>query len=132
MTLLLVGHGRGRLLHKIIIKRKRELADESKSVSSLFMNHEKMMPNRCRGGSLTPKNPVISGFSGPLKLLPLGKFRYSRVYLSDFAGKTFAIMLIFHLLFGTPRFLSIKIVSQKTRVCKSSGLCKYLSKLASI
>ena len=27
LTLSLVGHGRGRLLHKIIIKRKRELTD---------------------------------------------------------------------------------------------------------
>ena len=49
----------------------------------------------------------------------------------DFTGKTFANMLIFHLLFGALHFLSIKIVSQKTRDYKSSGLCKYLSKLAS-
>ena len=35
-------------------------------------------------------------------------------------------MLIFHLLFGALHFLSIKIVSQKTRDYKSSGLYKYL------
>lgn len=30
---------------------KRELTDESKSVSSLSMNNEKMLPNRCHGGA---------------------------------------------------------------------------------
>ena len=49
LILSLVGHRRGRLLHRII-KRKRELTDESKSVSSLFMNNEKVLPNRCHGG----------------------------------------------------------------------------------
>ena len=29
------------------IKRKRELTDQSKSVSSLIMNNEKVLPNRC-------------------------------------------------------------------------------------
>ena len=38
-------------------------------------------------------------------------------------------MLIFHLLFGAHRFLSIKIVSQKARSCKGSGLCKPLPKI---
>ena len=36
----------------------------------------------------------------------------------DFTSKTFANILMFHQLFGAPRFLSIKIVSQKTRDCK--------------
>ena len=53
MTLSLIGHGRGCLLHRVIIKRKRELTDESKSVSSLFMNNEKMLPRR----ALTPQKP---------------------------------------------------------------------------
>ena len=48
-----------------------------------------------------------------------------------FTGKAFANMLIFHLLFVTPHFLSIKIVSQKSRDCKGSRLCKSLSKSAS-
>ena len=46
-------------------------------------------------------------------------------------GKAFANMLIFYLLFGVPRFLSIKIVSQKARDCKGSGLCKARPKLVS-
>nr|DAH33756.1 MAG TPA: hypothetical protein [Caudoviricetes sp.] len=40
-------------------------------------------------------------------------------------------MLIFHLLFGTPYFLSIKIVSQKTRDCKGFTPKWSLSKLPS-
>ena len=67
----LVGHGKGRLLRRTIIKRKRELTDESKSVSSLFMNNEKMLPFRCHRGHQTLENPVIPGFFGPLKLFPL-------------------------------------------------------------
>lgn len=36
---------------------------------ALFLNHEKVLPNRCHGGPYPFKIPDISGFSGPLKLL---------------------------------------------------------------
>ncbi len=52
---------------------KRELTDESKSVSSLFMNNEKMLPNCCHKGSQPLKNPVTMGFFGLLKLFPLAE-----------------------------------------------------------
>ena len=59
---------------KAIRKNKqKELTDESKSVSSLFMNNEKMLPNRCHRGHQTLENPVIPGFSGPLKSFKLDR-----------------------------------------------------------
>ena len=57
---------------KAIRKNKqKELTDESKSVSSLFMNNEKMLPFCCHRGHQTLENPVIPGVFGPLKLFPL-------------------------------------------------------------
>lgn len=52
---------------------KRELTDESKSVSSLYNNIEIVLPNRCHEGPLLFKNPAKSGSSGPLKSFPLAE-----------------------------------------------------------
>ena len=52
-------------------KRKKELTDESKSVRSLFMNHEKALPNRCREWPQPLKRPVMPGFFRGSKSLPL-------------------------------------------------------------
>lgn len=49
-----------------------------------------------------------------------------------FAEKTFANMLIFHLLFLVAHFLSIKIVSQKTRDCNAFMPSIVLSEFVSI
>ena len=57
---------------KAIRKNKqKELTDESKSVSSLFMNNEILLPNRCREGHHGSKSPVFTEFFRPLKLFPL-------------------------------------------------------------
>ncbi len=60
---------------------KRELTDESKSVSSLYNNIEIVLPNRCHEGPLLFKNPAKSGSSGPLKSFPLES---QNVFFSDF------------------------------------------------
>ena len=59
---------------------KRELTDESKSVSS-HNNIEIVLPNRCHEGPLLFKNPAKSGSSGPLKSFPL---KSQNVFCSDF------------------------------------------------
>lgn len=41
---------------------KRELTDESKSVSSLFINHGEMLPNRCRRGAKSLKSQRYQAF----------------------------------------------------------------------
>lgn len=48
-----------------------------------------MLPARCHGGRQASENPVISGFSGPLKSFPFDKFKYMEVYLLCFYGKNF-------------------------------------------
>ena len=57
---------------KAIRKNKqKELTDESKSVSSLFMNNEILLPNRCHEGHQGSKSPVSTGFFEPMQLFPL-------------------------------------------------------------
>ena len=68
--------------------------------------------------SIVPQ--CFAGFTGSF---PLGRFRYMGVYLAN--------MLISHLLFGASRFHSARIVPQKARDCKDSGLCRSLPKFTS-
>ena len=56
--------------NRIHITKESELI-KSKSVRSLFMNHDRMLLFCCHGGHQTLENPVIPGVFGPLKLFPL-------------------------------------------------------------
>lgn len=72
---------------KAIRKNKqKELTDESKSVSSLFMNNEILLPNRCHEGHQSSKSPVSTGFFEPMQLFKLDKSYYMGLYFLCFHG----------------------------------------------
>ena len=63
-----------------------------------------------------PQDPVIGGLAGRRTMFSYSHSANSDIVgciWGDFAGKTFANMLVFHLLFSAVKFISIKIVSQK-------------------
>ena len=72
---------------KAIRKNKqKELTDESKSVSSLFMNNEILLPNRCHEGHQDSKNPVFTGFFQAMQSFPFDKSYYMGLYFLCFHG----------------------------------------------
>lgn len=76
---------------------------------------------------LTQASGLAGGFDLKLWLLrgglfPLDKFSCIGNISPVSTSKTFANLLIFHLLFSTVYFLSIKIVSQKAEKCNCAFL----------
>ena len=59
-------------------------AAERRRCIALFLWIMKKLPNRCHEGHQSLKRPVFTGFFRPLKLFPLGKFKYRAAYLQWF------------------------------------------------
>lgn len=79
---------------KAIRKNKqKELTDESKSVSSLFMNNEILLPNRCHEGHQSSKSPVSTGFFEPMQLFKLGKYMFLHDIFVRYLYKHLALFL---------------------------------------